>query len=100
MTWDFGFTLSNEGLPKNVHNLTWKLYPRYATIPKMFCVEFSLLLTIYIYFTETTQCEWKTGFKIKRRIFLIVLDDVSPVVTTGDVDKVRYCGISIFGVPN
>ena len=30
---------------------------------------------------------------------VVVVDDVSPVVRTGDVDMVRYCGSSVIGVP-
>ena len=30
---------------------------------------------------------------------VVVVDDVSPVVRTGDVDRVRYRGIGVVGVP-
>ena len=29
----------------------------------------------------------------------VVVDDVSPVVRTGDVDSVGYCGSGVVGVP-
>ena len=30
---------------------------------------------------------------------VVVVDDVSPVVRTGDVDRIRYCEFSVVGVP-
>ena len=30
---------------------------------------------------------------------VVVVDDVSPVVKTCDVDRVRYCGSGVVGVP-
>ena len=30
---------------------------------------------------------------------VVVVDDVSPVVRTGDVDRIRYSGSGIVGVP-
>ena len=30
---------------------------------------------------------------------VVVADDVSPVVRTGDVDRVRYRGVGVVGVP-
>ena len=30
---------------------------------------------------------------------VVVVDDVSPVVRTGDVDRIRYRGIGVVGVP-
>ena len=30
---------------------------------------------------------------------VVVVDDVSPVVRTGDVDRIRYCGSSVICVP-
>ena len=30
---------------------------------------------------------------------VVVVDDVSPVVRTGDVDRIRYCGCGVVGVP-
>ena len=30
---------------------------------------------------------------------VVVVDDVSPVVRTSDVDRVKYCGSGVVGVP-
>ena len=30
---------------------------------------------------------------------VVVVDDVSPVIRTGDVDRIRYCGSGVVGVP-
>ena len=30
---------------------------------------------------------------------IVVVDDVSPVVRTGYVDRIRYCGSGVVGVP-
>ena len=30
---------------------------------------------------------------------IVVVDDVSPGVRTGDVDRIRYCGSGVVGVP-
>ena len=30
---------------------------------------------------------------------VVVVDDVSPVVRTGDVDRIRYRGVGVAGVP-
>ena len=30
---------------------------------------------------------------------VVVVDDVSPVVRTGDVDRIRYCRSGVVGVP-
>ena len=37
--------------------------------------------------------------RIRRMSSVDVVDDVSPVVRTGDVDRVRYCGSGVIGVP-
>ena len=30
---------------------------------------------------------------------VVVVDDVSPMVRTGDVDRIKYCGSGVVGVP-
>ena len=30
---------------------------------------------------------------------VVVVDDVSPVIRTGDADRIRYCEFGIIGVP-
>ena len=30
---------------------------------------------------------------------VVVVDNISPVVRTGDVDRIRYCGSGVVGVP-
>ena len=30
---------------------------------------------------------------------VVVVGDISPVVRTGDVDRIRYCGSGVVGVP-
>ena len=37
--------------------------------------------------------------RIRRMSSIVVIDDVSPMVRTGDVDRIRYCSVGVIGVP-
>ena len=37
--------------------------------------------------------------RIRRVSSIVVVDDVSPVVWTGDIDRIRDCGYGVVGVP-
>ena len=55
-----------------------------------------MLLTVHFNFTKHNV----RVIRIALRMSLVfVVDDVSPVVRTGDVDRIRYRGSSVVGVP-
>ena len=58
-----------------------------------------MLLTVHFHFTEAIQGVPIIPLRIRRMSSVVVVDDVSPVVRTGDVDRIRYRGIGVVGVP-
>ena len=42
---------------------------------------------------------WRIFVRIRRMSSVVVVDDVSPVVRTGDVDRIRYRGSGVLSVP-
>ena len=59
-----------------------------------------MLLTEHFHFTEFNPGGTRIIlFGIRRMSPVVVVDDVSPVVRTGDVDRVRYRGPGVVGVP-
>ena len=61
------------------------------------CVGF--FLTVHFHFTEFIECCCGIPIRIRRMSSVVVVDDVSPMVRTGDVEFVRYCGSGVVGVP-
>ena len=57
-----------------------------------------MLLTVYFHFTEESVGVLIIPFRIRRLSPVVVVDDVSPVVRTGDVDRIRYGGSGVVGV--
>ena len=58
-----------------------------------------MLLTVHFHFTEGIAGVHRIPVRIRRMSPVVVVDDVSPVVRTGDVDWVRYRGYGVGGVP-
>ena len=58
-----------------------------------------MFLTIHFNFTEVSVGVIRIPLRIRRMSPVVVVDYVSPVVRTGDVDRIRYCGSGVFGVP-
>ena len=58
-----------------------------------------LLLTVHFHFTEGIQSVIRIPLRILPVSSRVVEDDVSPVVRTGNVDRIRYCGYGVVGVP-
>ena len=56
-------------------------------------------LTVHFHFTEVNPGVSRTVLRIRRMSPVVVVDDVSPVVRTGDVDRIRYRGSGVDGVP-
>ena len=56
-------------------------------------------LTVHFHFTEVSVGVIRIPLRIRRMSPVVVVDDVSPVVRTCDVDRVRYCGSGVVGVP-
>ena len=56
-------------------------------------------LTVHFHFTEEILGVIRISLRIGRMSPVIVEDDVSPVVKTGDVDRIRYRGSGVVGVP-
>ena len=56
-------------------------------------------LTVHFNFTEFIVGVYGILIRIGRMSPVVVVDDVSPVVRTGDVDRIRYCGSSVVVVP-
>ena len=56
-------------------------------------------LTVHFHFTESNQGVLRIPLRIRRTSPVVVVDDVSPVVRTGDVHIIRKCGPGVVGVP-
>ena len=58
-------------------------------------------LTVHFHFTEFNPGDTiiHVPVRIRRMSPVVVVDDVSPVVRTGDVDRIRYRGSGVDGVP-
>ena len=56
-------------------------------------------LTVHLNFTDTNPSQVEILFRIRRMSSVVVVDDISPVVRTGDVDRIRYRGAGVVGVP-
>ena len=58
-----------------------------------------MFLTIYLHFTQFNHGVIRIPFRIRRMSSVVVVDDVSPVVRTGDIDRIRYRGSGEVDVP-
>ena len=58
-----------------------------------------MLLTVHFHFTEDIPGVLRIPLRIRRMSPVVVVDDVSHVVRTADVDRIRYRGSSVDGVP-
>ena len=56
-------------------------------------------LTVHFHFTEENPGGIRIPLRIRRMSPVVVVDNVSPVVRTGDVDRIRYRGSGVVGVP-
>ena len=54
-----------------------------------------MILTVYFNFTECNRSVSRIPLRIRRMSPVVIVDDVSPVVRTGDVDNMRYRGSSV-----
>ena len=55
--------------------------------------------TVHLHFTEANNGGMTILLRIRRVSSVVVVDDVSPVLRTGDVDRIKYCGTCVVGVP-
>ena len=58
-----------------------------------------MILTVHFNFTEGNNGVFRIPLRIRRMSPAVVVDDVSPVVRTGDVDRIRYRGSGVDSVP-
>ena len=58
-----------------------------------------MLLTVHFHLTESNPGVFRIPLRIRRMSSVVVVDDVSPVVRTGDVDRIWYRGPGVVGVP-
>ena len=56
-------------------------------------------LTVHFHFTEVSVGVIRIPLRIRRMSSVVVVDDVYPVVRTGDVDRIRYPVFGVVGVP-
>ena len=56
-------------------------------------------LTVHFHFTEEILGVLRIPLRIRRISPVVVVDDVSPVVRTGDFDNIRYRGSGVVDVP-
>ena len=78
----------------------------YFNLINFLCLTFVLLhrsricrlLTVH-HFTQFNPGVLRIPFRIRMRSPVVVVDDVPPVGRTGDVDKIRYRGSGVVGVP-
>ena len=57
------------------------------------------VFTVYFHFTEDIHGVIRIHVRIGRMSPVVVVNDVSPVVRTGYVDRIRYRGSGVPGVP-
>ena len=57
------------------------------------------VVTMDLQFTEFVEGVMRIPLRIRRMSPVVVVDDVSPEVRTGDVDRIRYRGFGVAGVP-
>ena len=55
--------------------------------------------TVHFHFTKGNIGRSSKSIRIRRMSSVVVVDDVSPVMRTSDVNRVRYCGWRVVGVP-
>ena len=58
-----------------------------------------MFFTIYFHFTEESPGVIRIPLRIGSMSPVVVVDDVSPVVRTGDVNRIRYRGSGVVCVP-
>ena len=58
-----------------------------------------MLFTVYFHFTEGNPGVIRIPFRIRRMSPVVVVDNVSTVVRTGDVDSISNCDTGVDGVP-
>ena len=58
-----------------------------------------MLLTVHFHFTEVIPGVIRIPLRIRMMRSVVVVDDVSPMVRTADVDRIRYRGSGIVCVP-
>ena len=58
-----------------------------------------MLFTVNFHFTEVSVGVHRIPLRIRRMSSVVVVNDVSPVVRAGDVDRIRYRGSGVVGVP-
>ena len=56
-------------------------------------------LTVHFHFTEDIPGAIRIPLRIRRMSPVVVVNDVSPVVRTGNVDRIRYGSVGVDGVP-
>ena len=54
--------------------------------------------TVNLHFTDTIVGELRILNRIRSLSSVVVVDDISPVVWAGYVDRIRYCGPCVIGV--
>ena len=60
---------------------------------------FKQCFTIYFYFTEVIVSIRRIPIRKRLVSSIVVVNNVSSVVWTGYVDRIRYCGSGVIGVP-
>ena len=58
-----------------------------------------MLLTVHFHFTQFNKGGTRIPLRIRSMSSVVVVDDVSPMVRTGDVDRIMYRGSGVPGVP-
>ena len=58
-----------------------------------------MFLTVHFHFTEEIRGVIRIPLRIRRMSSVVVVDDVSPVVRAGDVNRIRYRGCGVDSVP-
>ena len=58
-----------------------------------------MLLTVHFYFTEGNVGVTRISLRMWGMSPVVVVDDVSPAVRTGDVDRIRYRDSGVVNVP-
>ena len=56
-------------------------------------------LTVHFNFTEANRSAKRVPLRIRMMSPVVVVDDVSPLERTADVDRIRYRGSGVVGVP-
>ena len=62
-------------------------------------IERLIFNTVNLHFTDYIEGRHRISNRIRFMSSVVVVGDVSSVVRTSDIDRIRYCDLGVIGVP-